>query len=234
MRNVDDTEKVVDITTWLPPNMVMPCNTKMRMTFVDGALQIYGHQKEARLTIRTMRKHFKTRYDLEDHPEDLKVEWNDGEVCVTKLGDHWFRAQIIEMSTSRREAAVIYVDLGNVRIVNTSDLRIPRDFADEPMLAIRMVMDTIIPPNGDKIFAEHTIQAIQEEICYWNAGYVKVTSTRKVSAFPIPVKLSLVLKKGESKEYENFGQTLLECGLADNGEVDILNPDYDLHARVTN
>ena len=232
VKEVNITDNYMKITTWLPPCIESLCDTKMRMTFVDGAFQLYGHQTKARHLIRTMRANFKTRYDLEDHPEDLKVEWSVGEVCVTKLGDHWYRAQIIEMSTSKRDAAVIYVDLGNVRTVNTSDLRIPRDFAKQPILAIRMVLESIIPPNGDNAFPDHTIQAIQEEIGYWNTGYVKVTSTRKVSTLPIPVNLHLVQKKGESEEHENFCRTLLECGLADIGELDLVNPAYNLHARV--
>ena len=126
----------------------------------------------------------------------------------------------------------MYVDLGNVRTIDTSDLRIPRDFANQPILAIRMVLESINPPNGDKVFPDHVLEAIQEEIGYWNAGYVEVTSTRKVSTLPIPVKLHLVKKKGEIKELEDFGLTLLECGLADIREVDVLNPDYSLHARV--
>ena len=126
----------------------------------------------------------------------------------------------------------MYVDLGNVREVNISDLRIPNAFASQPILAIRMVLESIIPPNGDKVFPDHVLEAIQEEIGYWNTGYVKITSTRKVLTLPIPVNLHLVHKKRGSEEYENFGQTLLQCGLADTGEVDILNPEYDLHARV--
>ena len=234
MEDVKPTENDKEITTWLPPSMVTLCETKMRMTFVDGAFQLYGHQNEARHIIRTMRAHFQTRYDLENHPEDLKTEWSAGEVCVSKLGDHWYRAKIIEMNNTRRHAAIIYVDLGNVREVDISDLRIPRAFANQPILAIRMVLVSIIPPHGNKVFPDHTLEAIQEEIGYWNTGYVKVTSTRIVTTFPIPVKLYFVLKNDERKKYENLGKILLEHKLADNGDIDILNPHYKLHARVGN
>ena len=234
MNNVYVTDNVENITNWLPPCMVTLCNTKMRITFVDGACQLYGHQKEARHVIRTMRAHFKRRYDLEDHPEDLKVVWSVGEVCVAKFGNHWYRAQIIEMSTTKREVAVIYVDLGNIRTIDTSDLRIPRHFANQPILANRMVMESIVPPNKDKFFSDPTVQAIQEEIGYWNIGSVKVTSTRNVSVYPIPVNIYLTPKTGESEEHENLGQTLLKCGLADNGYVDVLNPEYSHHAREGN
>ena len=228
----DVTVNIEKITTWLPPSMVTLCDTKMRMTSVDGACQLYGHQNKARHIIRSMRAHFKKRYDLEDHPEDLKTQWSVGEVCVAKFGDHWYRAQIIEMSTSMRAVAIIYVDLGNIREVDISDLRIPRAFAKQPILAIRMVLESIIPPNGDRVFPDHTLEAIQEEIGYWNTGYVKVTSTRKASTMPIPVNLQLVQKMEESEKHEDFVRTLLECGLADIGAVDVFNPDYNLHARV--
>ena len=234
MTAVDVTNEVEKITTWLQPRMVTLCDTKMRITAVDGALQLYGHQKEAMHTIRNMRDHFKQRYDSEDHPEDLKVIWSVGEVCIAKLGDYWYRARILEVSNGQREVAVIYVDLGNVRTIDTSDLRIPRDFAYQPALAIRMVLESIIPPNDDKFFPDSTIKAIQEEIGYWNTGFVKVTSTRMVSAFPIPVNLCLVQKKGGSKEQKDLGQILLECGLSDKGYVNILDPRYNLHARVNN
>ena len=223
---------VEKITTWLPPCKLMLRDTKMRITFVDGAFQLYGHQKKARHIIRSMRAYFKARYDLEDHPEDLKGEWSVGEVCVAKFDDQWYRAQIVEMSTNRRDVAVIYVDLGNVRQVNISDLRIPNAFGNQPILANRMVLESIIPLNGDKVFPDHVLEAIQDEVGYWNTGYVKITSTRMVSTMPIPVKLHLVHRRGENEEQENFGQTLLECGLADNGEVDILKLEYNRHARV--
>ena len=232
MEAVDVTDKVEKITTWLPPSMVTLSDTKVRMTAVDGASQLYGHQKEAKNKIRSMKACFKERYEVEDHPEDLKTEWSVGEVCVAKLGEHWYRAQIVEMNNTRRYAGIIYVDLGNVREIDISDLRIPRAFAKQPILAIRMVLESVIPTNGDKAFPPHTLEAIQEQIGYWNAGFVKVTSTRKVSAFPIPVKLYLVQDKGESVRKENFGRTLRRHGLADKGEVNLSNPDYKLHARV--
>ena len=220
------------ISTWLPPCMFTLCDTEMRMTFVDGAFQLYGHEKRARHIIRSMKASFRARYDLEDHPEDMKVEWSVGEACIAKFGEHWHRAQIIEMDNTRRNVAVIYVDLGNVREVDITDLRIPRAFANQPILAIRMVLESINPPNGDRIFSDHTLEAIQEEIGYWNAGYVMVENTREVSSFPIPVKLYLMQKKGESEGYDNFGGILLKCGIADEGEIDLLNPDYKLHARI--
>ena len=228
-------EKNIKITTWLPPEMVtLRPQEKMRITFVDGAFQLYGHQKEARHIIRKMRAYFRTRYDLEDHPEDKKTDWKIGDVCVSKIDNNWYRAKVIEMSNTKRYAAVIYVDLGNIRVVDILDLRIPTAFANQPSLAIRMVLESVIPPKGNKVFPHPTLEAIQEEIVYWNTGYVKVTSTRKVKTFPIPIKLYLVNKNGEREEYEDFGQTLLNCELADTGDVDILSPHYTLYARTGN
>ena len=226
--NVSDEQK---ITKWLPPSVVTLSDTLMRITAVDGAFQLYGHQKEAMLKIRSMRSHFKARYEGEDHPEDMKTHWNVGEVCVAKFGDHWYRAKILEINNTGKYAGIIYVDLGTVRAVDITDLRIPRAFAEQPILAIRMVLDSIIPADGEGTFLCDTLEGIQEEIGYWNVGYVKVTSTREVASFPIPVKLYIFEKNGESERKENFGRTLRRVGLAVKGEVNLSNPKYKLHAR---
>ena len=219
------------ITAWLPPTMVTLCDTNMRMTSVDGAFQLYGHPKEAMQKVRSMKAYFKLRYDIQSHPEDSKTNWNVGEVCVARFGEHWYRAKIIEINNTGRYAGVVYVDLGNVRKVDILDLRIARAFGDQPILAIRMVLESTVPANDDKVFPHHTLEAIQEEIGYWNTGYVKVTSTREVTTFPIPVKLYLI-QKGKVEKKENFSRILRRCGLANKGEVNLSNPDFSLYARV--
>ena len=230
---VDKTSNEAEkISTWLPPTMVTLCETNMRITCVDGAFQLYGHPKEAMQKIRSMKAFFKSRYDTENHPEDSKTYWNVGEICVARFGQHWYRAKIIEMNNTRRYAGVVYVDLGNVRKVDILDLRIPRAFADLPILAVRMVLESTIPRNDDKVFPHDTLEAIQEEIGYWNTGYVKVTSTKMVNAFPIPIQLYLTQKKGEIEKKENFSRILRRCGLASKGEVNLSNPDFNLYARV--
>lgn len=94
-----------------------------------------------------------------------------------------------------------------------------------------MVLESVVPPNGDKDFSDRALQAVQDEIGYTNAGTVKITRSREVSQFPIPVNLYRLQKKGESEKYENFGQSLIERGLADSGEIDLFNPMFTLHAR---
>ena len=231
INDVDIADEVQKVTTWLPPIMVTLCNTKMRMTCVDGAFQLYGHQKDSMSKIRSMRASFKARYEIEDHPEDRKTEWRVGEVCVAKFGDHWYRAKILEINKTGRYAGIIYVDLGTVRKVDILDLRIPRAFAEQPILAIQMVLHSIIPADG-KRFTYDTLEEIQEQIGYWNTGYVQVTSTMEVATFPIPVKLYIIQKNGGIERKENFGRTLRRVGLAVKGEVNLLNPEYKLHARV--
>ena len=78
-----------------------------------------------------MSAHFRDIYNFKDRPEDSKDEWRLGEACVAKLGDRWYRAQVVELSHWSTEVAIIYVDLGNVRRVNREDLRIPRSFGDK-------------------------------------------------------------------------------------------------------
>ena len=41
------------------------------------------------------------------------------------------RAQVIEVNPTGKEAALIFVDLGNIRRVKCADLRIPRAFGDQ-------------------------------------------------------------------------------------------------------
>ena len=101
-------------------------------------------------------------------------------------------------------------------------------------MAIRMVLDGIIPPNGAKDFSDRTLGAIQDEIGYWNAGTVKVANSREwlPSAFPVPVDLYRLQKNGEGKEqWANFGQSLIDRGLADFGHAVVQNGLYTDHAR---
>ena len=122
------------VSKWPSPRMLKTKDTdfiKMRITSVDGAFQLYGHQKTSRHEIREMSAHFRDIYNFKDRPEDSKDEWRMGEACVAKLGDRWYRAQVVELSHWSTEVAIIYVDLGNVRRVNREDLRIPRSFGDK-------------------------------------------------------------------------------------------------------
>ena len=64
-------------------------------------------------------------YELEDGEEDVKEAWSVGEACVARMGNEWYRAQVVEINGT--EAGVIFVDLGNVRRVAYRDLRVPRE-----------------------------------------------------------------------------------------------------------
>ena len=90
-----------------------------------------------------------------------------------------------------------------------------------------MALDSIIPPNGEKVFSDQSLTAIQEEIGYWNAGDMKVFQSREASGFPIPVKIY----RQDGKKWKDFGQSLVDRGLADFGDVNFSNPVYKLHAR---
>ena len=122
---------------WLPPRMLMLSDnesTMMRITAVDGACQLYGHPENARHEIRSMSEAYNAIYALE-HPEDLKFEWRLGEACVAKAEfdprRRWYRAKVVAISSCRKEVAVMYVDLGNIRIVKMKDIRIPRNFGNK-------------------------------------------------------------------------------------------------------
>ena len=52
----------------------------------------------------------------------------------------------------------------------------------QPILAIRMVLESITPPNGDSKFPDWALESIQEEIQYGNAGSVTITRTRDMVA----------------------------------------------------
>ena len=71
-----------------------------------------------------MKAYFST-CELEDGEDDVKEDWSVDETCVARLGNEWYRGQVVEVNG--KEAAVLYVDLGNVRKVAYRDLRVPRE-----------------------------------------------------------------------------------------------------------
>ena len=91
-----------------------------------------------------------------------------------------------------------------------------------------MALDSLIPPNGLKFFSEESINAIQEELVYWNAGELKACQSRDTTEFPIPIKLY----RRNGKTWEDFGQYLIDHGLANFGDVDFSHPDFKLNARL--
>ena len=131
MMNVPAEELEPMVCSWLPPSIPRLGDFKIRITYIDGVFQVYGHDRKNRHLLRTMRAYFAAKYNLEDHPEDSQIEWRLGEACVAKLDGHWYRAKVIEVSLDRREIGVIFVDLGNVRKVNAEDIRIPREFGNQ-------------------------------------------------------------------------------------------------------
>ena len=132
------------VCSWLPAKMTRPGDFKIRMTYVDGAFQIYGHEKKKRHLIRSMRAYFDAKYNLEYCPEDSQIDWRLGEACVAKIDGHWYRATVIEVSLDRKDVGVIFVDLGNVRIVKSADIRIPREFGSQVYV---IILDLIVIIN---------------------------------------------------------------------------------------
>ena len=108
----------------------------------------------------------------------------------------------------------------------------------QPTLAIRMVLESIIPPNGDRDFSDRALEEIQEEIGYWNAGSLKIvraTSYRSVIDYsdrsPIPIKLYFRQKRGDSVVWKNYGKDLVGRHRAAFGGIDLRSQDYFLHSR---
>ena len=132
------------VCSWLPPTMPQEMDIKMRMTHVDGAFQFYGHNKNHRHFIRSMKAYYDVTYKFEDHPENSKKEWRLGEPCVAKMGSHWYRAKVIETDHYSNEVGVIFVDLGNVQKVNCEDLRIAREFDSLVCITFIHVIDKIL------------------------------------------------------------------------------------------
>ena len=172
---------------------------------------------------------------------------------TTDGNDNWYRAQVVELDEWNSEAGIIYVDLGTVRTVKYADLRIARAFGDkvcdayfnftnqsksrgyindfglfQPILAIRMVLESIIPPNGHYSYEE--LEKIQKELVYWNAPPIEIAiARREVTSFPIPIKL--YYRNYENHTWDNYATSLVERGLANYGSVDLWKFDYLLHAR---
>lgn len=124
------------VLKWLPPRVLRISDApfiRVRLTHVDGAFQLYGHLYSSRYELREMRAHFRDRYEKNFHPEDIKEEWKVGEACVAKLLDNntWWRAQIIELNEWDSEVAIIFVDLGTVRVAKMNEIRIARAFGDK-------------------------------------------------------------------------------------------------------
>ena len=131
------------VCSWLPAKMPIPGELQIRLTYIDGTLQIYGHDKKNRHLIRSMRAFFDAKYNLEYCPEDSQREWRLREACVAKIEGHWYRATVIEVSLDRGEVGVIFVDLGNVRKVKSADLRIPREFGSQVYVIVLSYIDII-------------------------------------------------------------------------------------------
>merc|ERR1712241_838520 len=128
------------VRRWVPPCIPAVSDkestmTIIRVTYIDGSFQIYGHLKKDVNLLRSMRTYFSSIYDIEDRPEDSKDFWMPNEACLAKLHDKWYRAQVLEVSPDKKKVGIIYVDLGNVRSVKSEDLRVAHAFADKPMLA---------------------------------------------------------------------------------------------------
>ena len=124
------------VSRWLPPHMIMMDDQEsamLRITSVDGAFQIYGHEVKDKYKIRSMKHYFDSIYDyLVDRPEDSKEVWGVGEACVAKLaGGGWYRAQVEFQYQNSGMVRVLYVDLGRVQEVNYTDLRIPRAYGNK-------------------------------------------------------------------------------------------------------
>ena len=97
----------------------------------------------------------------------------------------------------------------------------------QPILAIRMVLESIIPPNGD--YTDRELEDIQEDVGYWNAGYAEITiARREVSSFPIPIKLYF---RDPNLGRWNYGRSFVDLGLGIYGVVDLNRIDYFLYAR---
>ena len=127
---------------------------------------------------------------------------------------------VLQVSPDKKEFGIIYVDLGNVRSVKSEDLRIPRAFGDKPILAVRMVLDHVIPPNGDEYYTEHSISAIEDELTYWKAGTVTVVRSRLEIPTRFPLPVHLYRHQQGKKEWHNYGRevsdrlfifTLFDC-----------------------
>ena len=128
-------EKAVQpVRRWLPPRMpkVDSKYTKVRITAVDGCFQVYGHLRSARQDFKLMKVAFHERYELCYHDEDVKEEWKLGEACIAKNSDdsQWYRAQVVQIVEGSIEIGIIFVDLGCVRSVFRTDLRVARAFGD--------------------------------------------------------------------------------------------------------
>ena len=90
-----------------------------------------------------------------------------------------------------------------------------------------MVLD-FITFSEDEEFTEWAPPLIQEELSYVNVGPVLITRSKEVGHFPIPVVLK---KRGSGETYGNFGENLVQRGLAKFGELDLSNPKFSQHAR---
>ena len=98
----------------------------------------------------------------------------------------------------------------------------------QPILAIRMVLESIVPPNGD--FSDQELQEIQDEVAYWTTGTVEIAiARREVTSFPLPIKL--YLHDRENHVWWNYGESLVDVGIATYGVVDLTRFDYLLWAR---
>ena len=67
-----------------------------------------------------------------------------------------------------------------------------RAYGDQPIVAFRMILDSVVAPDDRASFNERTITEIEKELVYWKvAKTVRVARARKEApqAFPVPTRL---------------------------------------------
>ena len=91
-----------------------------------------------------------------------------------------------------------------------------------------MVLESIVLPNDQ--FSNSVLHDIQEEVVYWKASSTEIWISRtEVTSFPIPVHL--YHRNHDTNGWVNYGDSLLDRGIAQYGSVDLTQFDYYLFAR---
>ncbi len=127
--------------------------TRVRVTHVDEYCQIYYQLFRDCPHVRQMAPTFNSFYSRDGSQskyDQTPKDWEDGAACVVlwKEDKQWYRARVVKR-TSHVTFLVFFVDFGHDYEAHWSKMRIPYHFGDLPSLVHRVIVDKVVPINGD-------------------------------------------------------------------------------------
>ncbi len=171
------------VNEWPPP--VVPGDEAFlgRVTYISNLGQIFVRRDSDRWLHKQMKSFFKAVAE-ENEKEDMKEQWTVGEDCIARYENlHWYRARVISVDP----LIVYYVDYGSPGRVKPCDLRIPHDYGNVPMMAVRIILDGVKPVHDS--WDEAVLDDLYNLINYEKSRVRVFPSTPSTKKLPVPCRL---------------------------------------------